>query len=223
MVRQAAEHDTELRLLAILTRDGRQLFADIADRAISDAVLGDAQDPPRTQVQYQARLEKGRSEIVEAGERIIGNVRRTLLALKELRGQLDAPALRGYPQGIQAITSQVERLIAPGWVRTVPAPWFERLAKYLQAAGRRAERMAGDRTRDLRLAGELARYQQAYDALANAADPDGPPAPELEQLRWMIEEFRLSLFAQNLRTLAPVSAKRLDEAVSQARREAGRA
>jgi hypothetical protein len=49
--------------------------------------------------------------------------------------------------------------------------------------------------------------------------PEGPD-PERERLRWMIEEFRLSLFAQDLRTLLPISAKRLDEQVALAQREA---
>ncbi|HWJ05116.1 MAG TPA: DUF3418 domain-containing protein, partial [Steroidobacteraceae bacterium] len=46
------------------------------------------------------------------------------------------------------------------------------------------------------------------------------PSIERERLRWMIEEFRLSLFAQDLRTLMPVSAKRLDEQLQLAQREA---
>ena len=50
------------------------------------------------------------------------------------------------------------------------------------------------------------------------ADPS-KPAPERDRLRWMIEEFRVSLFAQELKTLAPVSAKRLDEQLRLARRE----
>ena len=45
--------------------------------------------------------------------------------------------------------------------------------------------------------------------------------PERERLRWMLEEYRLSLFAQDMKTLLPISAKRLDEQVLHAQREAG--
>jgi ATP-dependent helicase HrpA len=59
-------------------------------------------------------------------------------------------------------------------------------------------------------------FEAALRALVARADP-AAPAVEQQRLRWMIEEFRLSLFAQELRTLGPVSAKRLDEQLRLAR------
>jgi ATP-dependent helicase HrpA len=76
-----------------------------------------------------------------------------------------------------------------------------------------------DVARDRRLEGEVAPFDVAWQGLVARAAP-APPGPELERLRWMIEEFRLSLFAQDLRTLAPVSAKRLEAQLARARAEA---
>jgi ATP-dependent helicase HrpA len=64
----------------------------------------------------------------------------------------------------------------------------------------------------------VAPFEVAFRALAAKTAP-GEAGPELERLRWMIEEFRLSLFAQDLRTAAPVSARRLEAQLDQARAE----
>jgi ATP-dependent helicase HrpA len=113
---------------------------------------------------------------------------------------------------------QVAGLLAPGWVRSTPVVPFGQLPKYVKAAARRAQRLRDDVTRDRRLDGEVAPFETACRALCAQAAPARPGA-ELERLRWMIEEFRLSLFAQELRTLGPVSAKRLEAQLARARAE----
>ncbi len=86
----------------------------------------------------------------------------------------------------------------------------------LKAAGRRVARLRGDIERDRRLEAQLAPYLAALRDLKR--EPDGiGGSDEVEQLRWMIEEFRVSLHAQDLRTLQPVSARRLDVQLARAR------
>ena len=96
---------------------------------------------------------------------------------------------------------------------------FAQLPKYVRAAARRAQRLREDAARDRRLEAEVAPFVAAWRRLAEQTAAAGP-GPELQQLRWMIEEFRLSLFAQDLRTLGPVSAKRLEAQLARARTEA---
>ena len=84
---------------------------------------------------------------------------------------------------------------------------------------RRLERARGDVEKDRKLQAQVEKYESEMRRLQSAADPD-MPAAERERLRWMLEEFRLSLFAQDLKTLLPVSAKRLDEQLQLALREA---
>jgi len=74
------------------------------------------------------------------------------------------------------------------------------------------------RSRDRGLESMVAPYQHALESLQMEGGRERP-SPELSRLRWMIEEFRISLFAQNLRTLIPVSAKRLDAQLARARKE----
>jgi ATP-dependent helicase HrpA len=92
------------------------------------------------------------------------------------------------------------------------------LPKYVRAIARRLERARGDIERDRKLQSQVEPYAQQVRRLRLSADLD-MPGNERERLRWMVEEFRLSLFAQDLRTLLPVSAKRLEEQLQLALRE----
>jgi len=81
---------------------------------------------------------------------------------------------------------------------------------------RRLEKVPGNLRRDAELAARVAPGVRAYAALAAAADPN-VPHPELDRLRWMIEELRVSVFAQDLGTALPVSEKRVAEQVEKAK------
>jgi ATP-dependent helicase HrpA len=75
-----------------------------------------------------------------------------------------------------------------------------------------------DVNRDQKLDAQVAPFAATLRELDTKCGPFGP-GPELERLRWMIEEFRLSLFAQDLRTQGPVSAKRVETQLAKARDE----
>jgi ATP-dependent helicase HrpA len=183
-------------------------------------VLGE--DPvPRDEADFAARLDTGRSEIAAAGAAVIHVVRSAAQAVAQARtglAELDAPALAATRVAVEA---ELERLVAPGWVRSTPEAWFRQLPKYGQAALRRLRRLRSELTRDQRLAGQLEPWQRALEEL-EAGSPAGRADPRLVELRWTIEEFRLSLYAQELRTRAPVSAQRLDALLRAARRAATR-
>jgi ATP-dependent helicase HrpA len=89
----------------------------------------------------------------------------------------------------------------------------------VRAIARRLERARGEVERDRKLQSQVEPYAQQVRRLRLSADLD-MTGNERERLRWMVEEFRLSLFAQDLRTLLPVSAKRLEEQLQLALREA---
>ena len=91
------------------------------------------------------------------------------------------------------------------------AQWRANLPRYLKAAQLRLDGFADDPERDQRHAGNIAelwrRYEERVAKLARAGASD----PRLEDFRWRIEELRVSLFAQELRTPFPVSYRRLDK------------
>jgi ATP-dependent helicase HrpA len=214
----AADH--ELALLAAAAGFDRALFGEVADRALANALRLDESGLPRSAGEFAARLDAARGDIAAHGEQVARAVRAVLLAVKELRAALELLQAPVFAAARTELQRQVAGLLAPGWVRSTPVVPFGQLPKYVKAAARRAQRLRDDVTRDRRLDGEVAPFEAACRTLYAQAAPAGPGV-ELERLRWMIEEFRLSLFAQELRTLGPVSAKRLEAQLARARAEGG--
>ncbi len=218
LVRRLGSGDREFTLLVAGSGHGRALFDEIADRAVVDALDMVGGVLPRSATQFEAAVDSARARVADRGDEVLRVVRSTLMALKDANASLELPSGAAFAEGRASVRGSLDRLLAPGWVRRTPDPWFHQLPKYVRAAHRRAERLRNDVERDRKLEAQVAPYQAALGELDRSADPTRP-APERERLRWMIEEFRVSLFAQELRTLQPVSAKRLDEQLRLAQRE----
>jgi ATP-dependent helicase HrpA len=217
VVRQCAA-DREFALLAAAAGFGRGLFDEVADRAVADALRLDERHLPRTEAQFASRVNSARGEVAGRGEHVAHAVKGVLAALKEARAALAPLAAPAFAAGRDSIHRQLAALLAPGWVRRTPAAAFSQLPKYVKAAARRAQRLRDDVNRDQKLDAQVAPFAGALRELDTKCGPFGP-GPELERLRWMIEEFRLSLFAQDLRTQGPVSAKRVETQLAKARDE----
>ena len=218
LVRRLGSGDREFTLLVAGSGHGRALFDEIADRAVVDALDMVGGLLPRSSTQFEAAVDAARARVADRGDEVLRVVRATLMALRDANASLELPSGAAFAEGRASVRGSLDRLLAPGWVRRTPDPWFHQLPKYARAAHRRAERLRNEVERDRKLEAQVAPYQAALGELDRSADPTRP-APERERLRWMIEEFRVSLFAQELRTLQPVSAKRLDEQLRLAERE----
>jgi len=114
------------------------------------------------------------------------------------------------------IDAQLAGLLSPDFVRATPAPWLEQLPRYLKAVARRLARLPGNARRDAELASRIAPFVRGWQQLM-AQRAATAALPAIEQLRWMLEEFRVSLYAQDLKTLMPVSEKRLEAELERAR------
>jgi ATP-dependent helicase HrpA len=96
---------------------------------------------------------------------------------------------------------------ATGWWRLPDIP------RYLRAVERRLDALPGKAGRDAQIMGQIQQIEQEYRELRGQV----PMSGDLLQIRWMIEELRVSLFAQNLGTPYPVSATRIYRAIDQLR------
>jgi ATP-dependent helicase HrpA len=218
-LRAGLARDREFALLVAAAGFGRGLLDELADRAVTQSVLGDAAALPRTEAEFRSAIDGGRADIHDRGNEIRATVAATLTQIRAVRGAASALAGRGAEAIRESVDAHLDRLYAPGWVRDTPEPWFSRLPKYAQAEVRRIALAATNRARHDELESQVAPYEQELRALELRA-PASTHGPAREELRWMIEEFRVSLYAQELRTVRPVSAKRLDGLVATARREA---
>jgi ATP-dependent helicase HrpA len=103
------------------------------------------------------------------------------------------------------IKDQLGRLLTPGFLATVPFRWLDQYPRYLKAIQYRIDKLKGNMDRDKVHMVEVLDYSRRLFELDD-------PAPEvLQEYRWMLEEYRVSLFAQPVGTSVPVSAKRLEK------------
>jgi len=186
------------------------LRADVVDSAL-DRVAAQKYAETRTRVQFQALVEQARRELGASAQALGDLVDQILKAVKGLRREL-APPLMGFATANLAdARAQLEGLVHPGFMRELP---FERLAqypRYLEALRLRLERLKRDPAKDQVRLLEVQPFARAHSELLTRATDD----PDVSNLRWLIEEFRVSLFAQELKTPEPVSAKRIAKLVEQ--------
>ena len=225
-----AAHDAGVRrLLAIAFRDrvrdlertlGKDpklspLKADIVQAALTRAFL--AESLPMTQADFGRRVEEGRSRFTLIAQEIA----RSAAHIEAERAALDkklAAAERAFPQAVADIRAQLGRLLATGWLARTPWERLQHLPRYLKAAALRLEKARTDPQRDRRLAAELGSLEQPFRRELGARSRNGAVSPELDQFGWLLEELRVSLFAQELRTPIPVSVKRLTKLWQSVRR-----
>ena len=118
--------------------------------------------------------------------------------------------LRAVPRDL---TAQLDGLVGPGFATRDGATRLADVARYLEAAERRIEKLRVDPARDAAWTAEVAVVADEYAQLVAALPPGAEPSPALREIRWMIEELRVSLYAHPMRTRYPVSVRRIQQAI----------
>jgi ATP-dependent helicase HrpA len=168
--------------------------------ALERAFLGDSL--PMTQADFARRVEEGRSRFMLIAQEMARTAGAILSAHAELQKRL-AQAAKAFAQAAEDVKQQLARLLRSGWLAGTPWARLQHYPRYLKAAALRLEKLRADPARDARLMGEL---QPLLSAWLRAPRPLNA---ELEQFGWLLEELRVSLYVQELKTPVPVSAKRL--------------
>ncbi|MGQ0654150.1 MAG: ATP-dependent RNA helicase HrpA [Betaproteobacteria bacterium] len=193
------------------------LRADVVVAALERAFL--AESVPATARDFAARVEQGRSRFNLIAQELSRGAKAILAEHAALQKKL-AAAAKSFPKQTEEIKAQAARLVGAGWLARTPWERLQHLQRYLRAAGVRLDKLRADPGRDARLAAEIAAVEVPYRRHLAATARYGAPPPELDQFGWLIEELRVSLFAQELRTPVPVSAKRLAKLWESSRRMA---
>ncbi|WP_374109865.1 ATP-dependent RNA helicase HrpA [Pelomonas sp. CA6] len=169
-------------------------------------------DPlPSDEFQFKARLEEGRSRlnlIAQEVARLAGTVLvEYQAALRKLK---DARPPKDVAEDLQA---QLQRLMPKAFVHKTPWAQLQHYPRYLKAVTLRLDKLRADAARDAKLMGEIKPLEQRWQR--RVAELKGAADARLDDFRWQLEELRVSLFAQELRTPQPVSVKRLDKVWTQ--------
>ena len=108
------------------------------------------------------------------------------------------------------IKSQLRELLPPGFLVSVPFARLRNYPRYLKAIAPRLDKYPSNPDRDADWREQLARWWQAYQARLGRDRARGVLEPKVEEFRWLLEELRVSLWAQQLKTPLPISFKRLE-------------
>jgi ATP-dependent helicase HrpA len=166
-------------------------------------------DPwPADRDAFVARKEEARSKLSLIAQEVARLLAAIVAEAATLPKKLNAS--RAYAASIADIEQQVVRLFPRGFVVDVDPAQLAHYPRYLKAIGLRLEKLRTDPARDAQRLQEVAALQAPW--LREVAARKGVVDPRLEEFRWLLEELRVSLFAQELRTPMPVSAKRLQKA-----------
>lgn len=161
-------------------------------------------------------LDEHRAQLNEVADRLATIVTSALKEWRAARAGLDGLRSGSFADAVADINAQLAMLLPPDFIESTPRPWLDYLPRYLKGVTRRIEKLPPNVRRDAELAAKVKPFFIALRSLMAAPAINGP-RPELDQLRWMIEEFRVSLFAQDLKTMLRVSDKRLSEQLALAR------
>jgi ATP-dependent helicase HrpA len=169
--------------------------------------LDDSQ--PRDQESFEQLLDSGKSKLHSAGEQIANVLEEFLKARFSLLKNLTALNSDELGYFSEDIKQQLDNLMTEKLLLSTSIEWLKQYPRYLQAIQLRLDRAPHLGAKDKENTQELAKYWRRYEDFCEQRLVKNPE--ELDRLRWMIEEYRVSLFAQSLGTKLQVSAKRLEK------------
>lgn len=190
-----------------------QLTEDLMRASIERAVWADPA-PVRNRVEFDARIEQVKARLQVVGREYLQMAERILTEAAGLTRELSGSRTRAFKHAVQDMSRQLDALVFPGFIAAVPYARLCEYPRYLKAMRRRIEKLPANAERDLQHTQVLSHWWQQYLQRVARDRQAGLADVELDAFRWMLEEQRVSLFAQELRTPYPVSYKRLERAWS---------
>ncbi|VAW76957.1 ATP-dependent helicase HrpA, partial [hydrothermal vent metagenome] len=177
------------------------------ENAVLQAAFIPAGKAVRTAEAFEQQLDVGRQSLLQHAVSMGDRSYAVLDEFRQLNNRLSKALTPQFLAAATDIRAQLAQLVYPGFIGATPPEWLPHLPRYLRAARQRLENLASNINRDRQHTLEVARHWQRYQqALTKIRSADG-----LLKYRWMIEELRVSLFAQNLGTSEKVSSQRLDK------------
>ncbi|MGV9566119.1 ATP-dependent RNA helicase HrpA [Streptomyces sp. NPDC003480] len=191
------------------------LFDDCATAA-ADKLIGDFGGPAWDEESYRKLYDKVRAEIVDTTVRTVGQVQQVLAAWQACERRLKAVRSPALLPNLTDVRAQLDALVKPGFVTETGIRRLSDLMRYLVAADRRLQQMPTNVQRDTTRMAKVHEMRDEYAWLLEQL-PKGRPVPQqVLDIRWMIEELRVSYFAHALGTAYPVSDKRIVKAIDAA-------
>jgi len=187
-----------------------------AKAILDDALLRIAADhfqldePVRSANAFAARLDSHKGTVMPVANKRLTQFSDLLSDFAALNKSLNRNFPLAWAHAHRDIKVQLDALMGEGFLRQTPGPWLDELPRYLKGIRLRIDKLGGQIGKDRATVAELDALWQQYQARA-AGRPLWQQPEALVRYRFMLEEYRVSVFAQQLGTRMPVSDKRLRE------------
>lgn len=173
-------------------------------QAVCDRAFIGEDELPRNEKAFKEQIKRARSRLPAVKEALSRYLQETATAYAELNGKLGKHPLT------HLIRQRLQTLLAAGFATRTPWAQWPRLPIYLKAMTLRLEKYSSNPSRDAAREADIQELEQMWQEKTDSLIKQGlPVSDDLAAFKWMIEELRVSLFAQELKTPYPVSVKRL--------------
>ncbi|MBC7604023.1 MAG: ATP-dependent RNA helicase HrpA [Ramlibacter sp.] len=164
-------------------------------------------DPlPANEEEFKKRIEEGRGRLTLIANEVARLAATILVEFANATRKIKDT--KGHPDATADALQQLQRLVPKRFLAITPWPQLQHFSRYLRAITLRLDKLRADPARDASRLAELKPEEQRYWRLV--AERKGAVDDRMQEFRWLLEELRVSFFAQELRTPQPVSVKRLD-------------
>ncbi|OMH39733.1 ATP-dependent RNA helicase HrpA [Motiliproteus sp. MSK22-1] len=209
-LRKKLPHWQQSELLFAKVGNKDALWQDFLDAVVERTFL--QQKPlPRTKEQFSEALSTGKGSFIEQGNLLAIQLYEIMSAYHKLKKSLSGTVSLDSVVVLNDIKSQLSHLVFVGFLSSTPPVWLNRYSFYLKAVELRLEKYQRDLNQQRFYSEQLTAFWQRYEKLAEVAVVKAGELSARETYRWMLEEYRISLFAQQLGTVSTISSKRLDK------------
>jgi ATP-dependent helicase HrpA len=206
--------DNRVRLALAAFGSASELMDDLIDTCIAQTFFSGTLDSgnvlPRGKDDFEAVLASQKSQLYTVAQQLEKVLAQAVLLAQSIQQQLDLLKAPEAKITVQDIRSQLTGLWFPGFLRVAPYDQLMQYARYMEALQKRLEKLRGGVPRDQQAVAQLQKFWQPLREQLEKTPLADWPEPQ-QALRWLIEEWRVALFAQPMKTRVPVSEKRVAE------------
>jgi len=182
----------------------------LVDWILMQAFLSSAEQT-RTQQQFEDLLEAGKQQMMLIANQSCKQLSEILEYYQQLRKSLSQVKQINWMSSVSDMKQQLDNLVYQGFLQHMTESRFRDYLRYLKGLQVRLDKLGHAAPRDQQLMREMAGLNQQWQDRMQLADKKGRIDERLEEIRWMLEELRISLFAQQVKTAYPVSVKRIEK------------
>lgn len=202
--------DSPLLLAASAYLQGSALIDVLLHLVFRRACFQDA-DPPRRRDAFDSAVDQSRAQLYPCLAEVSAGALGWFTAARAVRRLLDDPRAGKMADSAAESHAHLWRLLGNHALQSVSIDWLRQLPRYLKAEERRWQRILARAGESPQIPRELNEWSQRCQSLEKQVNAELRWIPQLDELRGWIEEYRVSLYAQELKTLGPISAARLEQ------------